>query len=47
MNAIDRHRAALRQHLNDISPHDPHYQPIRRIIRDRLAQLDHAVTTSR
>lgn len=47
MDAIDRHRAALRQHLNDIPADDPHYQPIRRIIRDRLAQLDHAVTTGR
>ena len=36
MDAIERHRNALRQHLNDIPADDPHYQPIRRIIRDRL-----------
>ena len=47
MDAIERHRNALRQHLNDIPSDYPHYQPIRRIVRDRLAQLDHAEAASR
>lgn len=33
-------RAALRQHLNDLAPDDPYHQPIRRIVRDRLTELD-------
>ena len=46
MTATERYRAALRQHLNDIDPNDPHYQPIRRIITDRLAELDQTVTNT-